>query len=135
MINTLEEFILKYPKSVVVSYDAANFNREGYGVIYRTTTRKTERFRKLNGKYIIYPQIQPYLQLNEDSNFSLFIIRNNKIYKLKKGEKNNTYKIEQEIFNVNISMFDYIFENSGRNDNNHNKPQNRSDEPIYIIEE
>ena len=92
MINTIEEFKNIHPKAVIVNYDIAD--QFGFGMSYRTTTGSVELFRKVNGKYIKYPYIQPYLNLDNDSLYELFIIYNSKMYQLEKGINNNTYKIK-----------------------------------------
>ena len=126
MIESLEEFNNKYNKAVIVNYDMENVF--DYGVTYRNTVNSLERFRKYKGKYITYPYIQPYLKL-ENNDYSLFIIRNNKMYKLKKGNKESTYKIDTEI-NIDTNIFDDIFYRKQL----HKDPVNMNDEPIYTIE-
>ena len=127
MIDSLEMFKEKYDKAVIVNYDMEDVF--DCGLTYRITVNSLERFRKDKGKYIRYPYIQPYLSLNGNE-YSLFIIKNNKMFKLEKGSKNNTYKIEKEI-NIDLNIFNDKFYNKGKIKN----PSNRTDEPIYIIEE
>ena len=105
MINSVEEFKAKYPKAAVVNYDIEDVH--GYGLCYRTNGRAIERLRKDRGKYITYPQIQPYSELNTD--YKIFIIRNNKMYELEKGNKEKTFHIKEEVTDVDINMFDDIF--------------------------
>ena len=127
MINSIEEFSKKFNNSVIVNYDIADVF--DYGLAYRMKTKRLERFRKDKGKYIVYPYIQPYLYLNDD-NYSLFIILNNKMFKLKKGSREKTYNIENEV-PVNLNIFNDIFYNKSKIKD----PANRNDEPIYMIEE
>ena len=127
MIESLEEFNNKYNKAVIVNYDMESVF--DYGVTYRNKANSLERFRKDKGKYITYPYIQPYLKL-EDNDYSLFIIKNNEMFKLKKGVQENTYIIDSKI-DVDINIFnDKFFDKKKIKD-----PANRSEEPIYIIEE
>ncbi len=126
MIESLEEFNNKYNQAVIVNYDMEKVF--DYGVTYRNTVNSLERLRKYKGKYITYPYIQPYLKLN-NSDYSLFIIRNNKMYKLKKGIKENTYEIDSEI-NIDTNIFNDIFYRKQLFKN----PANLYDEPIYTIE-
>ena len=128
MINSIEEFKNKYPKAAVVNYDIASLY--GYGLTYRTSTDSVEMFRRIDSKkYITYPNIQPYSKL-DGTNYEIFIIRNNKMYKLEKG-KANTFKIKKEILDVDTNIFDKFYYNR----KSHIKPRNSEDETIYIIEE
>ena len=129
MIDNIEQFNNKFPNSVVVNYDIANVH--GYGLAYRTATGTVEIFRKDNGKYLEYPNIQPYSYLN-NTNYKIFIIKNNKMFELCKTEKNERFKIKSEVTDININVFDDIFYSSKKT---HKKAANRKDEPIYIIEE
>ena len=130
MINSLEEFKKIYPKAAVVNYDIADLH--GYGLTYRTNDvkRPIEKFRTYLGRYITYPQIQPYSKLNTD--YKIFIIRNNKMYELEKGSKELTFHIKEEVTNVDLNIFTDKFYISK---NKHEKSRNNEDEPIYRIEE
>ena len=73
MINNMNEFIKEHPHAVIVNYDIAD--KFECGKTYRTSTNKTEEFRKdKKGKYLEYPYIQPYLSLSDLSSYELFII-------------------------------------------------------------
>ena len=128
MINNIDDFIKEHPTSILVNYDIAN--KFDYGITYRTQTKTTEKFRKDNhGKHISYPYIQPYLKLNEISNYELFIIHNGKVYELEKGNSTNSYKIKKEITNINYDISDDdIFYHKA-------KEPIIVNEPICIIEE
>ena len=93
MINSLEEFKTKYPKAAVVNYDIEDVH--GYGLCYRTNGRVVERLRKDRGKY--------------NTDYKIFIIRNNKLFELEKGNEENTFHIKEEVTNVDINLFDDIF--------------------------
>lgn len=84
MINTIKDFIVKYPKAVIVNYDIAGKFDDDSGRTYRTSTNHLEYFRKENGKYLKYPQIQPYLKLSENADYKLFILYNHKMFELEK---------------------------------------------------
>ena len=132
MINNLDEFIKSYPKAAIVNYDIADVH--GYGLTFRTIYKnkdKVEKFRTYNGKYIEYPNIQPYANLDSD-NYNIFIIKNNKMYELDKGIENNTYIIKRELNDIDLNIFDSIFYMSK---NKHKPSSNRNDEPIYTIVE
>ena len=105
MINSVEEFKAKYPKAAVVNYDIEDVH--GYGLCYRTNGKAIERLRKDRGKYITYPKIQPYSELNTD--YKIFIIRNNKMYELEQGKEKKTFHIKEEVTDVDLNMFDDIF--------------------------
>lgn len=131
MINSIIEFSKEHKDAVIVNYDISE--QFECGMTYRTSTNKVELFRKdKNGKYINYPYIQPYLTLSDSSNYELFIIHNSKMYKLEKSNKENTYKIKEELKNVssNINKDDVFYDKSKRVN-----PRNNKEEPIYIIEE
>jgi len=128
MLNTLEQFRAAFPEAVIVNYDIANVH--GYGLSYRTSSERVEIFRKDNGKYLEYPNIQLYSNLKSD-NYKIFIIKNNKIFELGVGDKPNCFKIEKELKNVDINIFDRIFYVSKKY---HKKSANRKDEPIFTIE-
>ncbi|MBQ6285595.1 MAG: hypothetical protein IJK67_04725 [Bacilli bacterium] len=126
MISSIDEFKKKYPKSAIVNYDVAEVH--GYGLCFKI--RGTiEKFRKDKGKYITYPQIQPYSKLTTD--YKLFIIKNNKMYELENGNIENTYHIKNEIVNINLNIFTDIFYISK---SKHKEPK-IIDEPIYTIYE
>lgn len=129
MINTIKEFALKHPKAIIVNYDIAGTFDDDSGRTYRTTTKTLEYFRKENGKYLKYPQIQPYLKLNENSSYELFILNNHKMFQLE--NINGNYHIKQEIedINPNIYMDDVFYDKK-----NLHKPRIQ-DEPILIIKE
>ena len=131
MINTIEDFIKEHSKVDIVNYDAQE--SFGYGLTFRSSTGSVEYFRKDRlGKEIKYPYIQPYLNLSDNSNFELFIIRNSKMFQLEKSDKKNTYRIKRELTNINpLIGKDIVFDESKRRQ----LPHNRKDEPIYIIEE
>ena len=103
MINTIKEFAVKYPKAVIVNYDIAGTFDDESGRTYRTTTENLEYFRKENGKYLKYPQIQPYLKLNDSSDYELFILHNGKMYELEKIDEN--YHIKREITDINPNLY------------------------------
>ncbi len=130
MINTIEEFKAKYPKAAVVNYDVEK--KYGYGLTYRTGDVKhvIEKFRKFKNEYITYPQIQPYSKLTK--NYKMFIIRNNKIYELEQGNRENAFHIRGEARNINIDIFEKVFNIPKEK---HDKPSNRETEPIYTIYE
>ena len=127
MINSIEEFIKEYPKSAIVNYDIEEIH--SYGLCYKTGSGTIEKLRKDRGKYIKYPQIQPYSELNTD--YKLFIIRNSKMYELERGNKENTYHIKNEVINVNLNIFTDIFYISK---SKHKEPK-IIDESIYSIYE
>ena len=129
MINTIEEFKNIHQKADIVNYDIEKIF--GFGMTYRTTTGSVEIFRKVNGKYIKYPYIQPYLKLDDDSSYELFIIYNSKMYQLEKGINNNTYKIKKEItdINSNINKDDVFYDVKKRIE-----PKIINEE-LYVIEE
>ncbi len=129
MINSIEQFNDKYKKSAVVNYDIADVH--GYGLTYKTAPGTVEIFRKDNGKYLEYPNIQPYSRL-ENTDYKLFIIKDNKIFELCKGEKDGVFKIKSEATDIDINIFRDIFYLSKTK---HKQSANRKDEPIYIIEE
>ena len=128
MINNMEEFIEAHPKAVLVNYDIAK--KFDYGEAFRTTRRTIEQFRKDNHrKYIEYPYIQPYLKLNELSEYELFIIHDNKVYELAKGSEENSFKITREVDNINFNIGDDdVFYCKPR-------PPRIINEPICIIED
>lgn len=105
MINSLEDFKDKYKPACIVNYDIEDVH--GYGLCYRTNSTRIERVRKDRGRYITYPYIQPYSELNSD--YHMFIIRNNKMYELENGKEKNTYHIKEEITNINLDIFNDIF--------------------------
>ena len=127
MINTIKEFTLKHPKAIIVNYDIAGTFDDDSGRTYRTTTKTLEYFRKENGKYLKYPQIQPYLKLNENSSYELFILNDHKMYQLE--NINGNYHIKQQIedINPNIYMDDVFYDKK-----NLHKPRIQ-EEPILII--
>ena len=52
MINNMNEFIKEHPHAVIVNYDIAD--KFECGKTYRTSTNKTEEFRKdKKGKYVL----------------------------------------------------------------------------------
>ena len=114
MINNMNEFIKEHPHAVIVNYDIAD--KFECGKTYRTSTNKTEEFRKdKKGKYLEYPYIQPYLSLK-------------KIYQLE-WWNSNSYKIKKEITNINFDIwYDDVFYAKGKNPTIVN-------EDIWIIEE
>ena len=127
MIETIKEFSLKHPHADIVNYDAKELF--DYGLTYRTNKNSLEKFRKCNGKYIDYPNIQPYLEANSKSDYELFIIYNRKMYQLiKSGDL--SYKIVREVEDINpkIYMDDVFFDKK-----NLKESSNRSNEPIYKI--
>ena len=102
MINTIKEFSDKYPKAVIVNYDIAG-TFDDSGRTYRTSTNHLEYFRKENGKYLKYPKIQPYLKLNENDDYKLFILYNHKMFELEKID--DYYHIKQEIVDINPKLY------------------------------
>ena len=129
MINTIKEFAVKYPKAVIVNYDIAWTFDDESGRTYRTTTENLEFFRKENGKYLKYPQIQPYLKLSENSGYNLFILYNHKMFELEKIDEN--YHIKQEIVDINPELYmDDVFYDK----KNLSQPRIQ-DEEILIIKE
>ena len=129
MINTIKEFAVKYPKAVIVNYDIAGTFDDESGRTYRTTTENLESFRKENGKYLKYPQIQPYLKLSENSGYNLFILYNHKMFELEKIDEN--YHIKQEIVDINPELYmDDVFYDK----KNLSQPRIQ-DEEILIIKE
>lgn len=129
MINTIKEFAVKYPKAVIVNYDIAGTFDDESGRTYRTTTENLEFFRKENGKYLKYPQIQPYLKLSENSGYNLFILYNHKMFELEKIDEN--YHIKQEIVDINPELYmDDVFYDK----KNLSQPRIQ-DEEILIIKE
>ena len=109
MINSMDEFIKEHGRAVIVNYDIAE--KFGYGKTYRVSKEIVEKFRKdYKGNYIKYPFIQPYLKLNDFSSYELFIIHNNKIYQLEKGN-DKSYKIFKELDNIafDISLDDVFY--------------------------
>ena len=103
MINTIKDFIVKYPKAVIVNYDIAGKFDDDSGRTYRTSTNHLEYFRKENGKYLKYPQIQRYLKLSENADYKLFILYNHKMFELEKIDEN--YHIKQEIVDINPELY------------------------------
>ena len=129
MINTIKEFAVKYPKAVIVNYDIAGTFDDESGRTYRTTTENLEYFRKENGKYLKYPQIQPYLKLSENSGYNLFILYKHKMFELEKIDGN--YHIKREIEDINPSLYmDDVFYDK----KNLSQPRIQ-DEEILIIKE
>ena len=129
MINTIKEFAVKYPKAVIVNYDIAGTFDDDSGRTYRTSTNHLEYFRKENGKYLKYPQIQPYLKLSENSGYNLFILYNHKMFELEKIDEN--YHIKQEIVDINPELYmDDVFYDK----KNLSQPRIQ-DEEILIIKE
>ena len=129
MINTIKDFIVKYPKAVIVNYDIAGKFDDDSGRTYRTSTNHLEYFRKENGKYLKYPQIQPYLKLSENSGYNLFILYNHKMFELEKIDEN--YHIKQEIVDINPELYmDDVFYDK----KNLSQPRIQ-DEEILIIKE
>lgn len=107
MIETIKEFETLHPKAVIVNYDIAD--KFGYGITYRTSKNTIERFAKNKGKYIEYPFIQQYLTL-ENSDYELFIIYRQEMFKLKKAADGINYSIEEKISNVSQSIYmDHVF--------------------------
>lgn len=127
MINRIEEFKKEYPISAIINYDVEEVH--GYGLCYKTKPGTVEKLRKDKGKYITYPQIQPYSKLTTD--YKLFIIKNNRMYELESGNSENTYHIKSEVVNVDPNIFTDIFYISK---NKHKEPK-IIDEPIYTIYE
>ena len=129
MINTIKEFAVKYPKAVIVNYDIAGTFDDESGRTYRTTTENLEYFRKENGKYLKYLQIQPYLKLSENSGYNLFISYNHKMFELEKIDEN--YHIKREITDINPKLYmDDVFYDK----KNLSQPRIQ-DEEILIIKE
>ena len=129
MINTIKEFAVIYPKAVIVNYDIAGTFDDESGRTYRTTTENLEYFRKENGKYLKYPQIQPYLKLREDVDYKLFILYNHKVFELEKIDEN--YHIKREIEDINPSLYmDDVFY-----DKKNLRQPRIQDEEILIIKE
>ena len=129
MINTIKDFIVKYPKAVIVNYDIAGKFDDDSGRTYRTSTNHLEYFRKENGKYLKYPQIQPYLNLSENADYKLFILYNHKMFELEKIDEN--YHIKQEIVDINPELYmDDVFYDK----KNLSQPRIQ-DEEILIIKE
>ena len=92
-------------------------------------TENLEFFRKENGKYLKYPQIQPYLKLSENSGYNLFILYNHKMFELEKIDGN--YHIKREIEDINPSLYmDDVFYDK----KNLSQPRIQ-DEEILIIKE
>lgn len=130
MVTNIEEFFKQYPKCNIVNYDMAN--KFDCGLLYRHSTEHFEKLRKdKSGKYIIYPQIQPYLNL-ETSAIDLFIIKDNKMYKLRKGNTPQTYKYDYLLDNVDVSIFEDLFFGGWFKAED---PYIIGDQPIYEIEE
>ena len=111
MINSLEEFKEKYPKFNIANYDIPKMHDVDYGVLYRQSKDGQEKFRP----GIKYPKIQPYLSLEDENGIKLFIINDNKLYKLKKGSEPKTYNIDYQIDNINMNIFDQLFINPKKN--------------------
>lgn len=129
MINTIKDFIVKYPKAVIVNYDIAGKFDDDSGRTYRTSTNHLEYFRKENGKYLKYPQIQPYLKLSKNADYKLFILYNHKMFELEKIDEN--YHIKQEIVDINPELYmDDVFYDK----KNLSQPRIQ-DEEILIIKE
>ncbi len=129
MINTIKEFASEYPKAVIVNYDISGKFDDDSGRTYRTSTNRLEYFRKENGKYLKYPQIQPYLKLNENADYKLFILYNHKMFELEKIDEN--YHIKQEIVDINPELYmDDVFYDK----KNLSQPRIQ-DEEILIIKE
>lgn len=129
MINTIKEFAVKYPKAVIVNYDIAGTFDDESGRTYRTTTENLEYFRKEKGKYLKYPQIQPYLELSENSDYILFILYNHKMFELEKIDGN--YHIKRKIEDINPSLYmDDVFY-----DKKNLRQPRIQDEEILIIKE
>ena len=129
MINTIKDFIVKYPKAVIVNYDIAGKFDDDSGRTYRTSTNHLEYFRKENGKYLKYTQIQPYLKLSENSGYNLFILYNHKMFELEKIDGN--YHIKREIEDINPSLYmDDVFY-----DKKNLRQPRIQDEEILIIKE
>ena len=129
MINTIKDFIVKYPKAVIVNYDIAGKFDDDSGRTYRTSTNHLEYFRKENGKYLKYPQIQPYLKLSENADYKLFILYNHKMFELEKIDEN--YHIKQEIVDINPQLYmDDVFY-----DKKNLRQPRIQDEEILIIKE
>ena len=129
MINTIKEFAVIYPKAVIVNYDIAGTFDDESGRTYRTTTENLEYFRKEKGKYLKYPQIQPYLELSENSDYNLFILYNHKMFELEKIDGN--YHIKRKIEDINPSLYmDDVFY-----DKKNLRQPRIQDEEILIIKE
>ena len=129
MINTIKDFIVKYKKAVIVNYDIAGKFDDDSGRTYRTSTNHLEYFRKENGKYLKYPQIQPYLKLSENEDYKIFILYNQKMFELEKIDEN--YHIKQEIVDINPELYmDDVFYDK----KNLSQPRIQ-DEEILIIKE
>ena len=54
MINTIKEFAIEHPKSVIVNYDIAGTFDDDSGRTYRTSKKTLEYFRKEKGRYLKY---------------------------------------------------------------------------------
>lgn len=128
MFNNIDDFKKRYPNSIIVNYDIENVH--GYGLSYRMSSKRIEMFRKDNGKYLEYPNIQLYSTL-ESTDYKIFIIKDNRIYELGKSDKPNHFKKIRELEDVDVNIFDIIFYSSKKT---HKKSANRKDEPIYVIE-
>ena len=103
MINTIKEFAIEHPSAVIVNYDIAGTFDDDSGRTYRTSKESLEYFRKEKGRYLKYPQIQPYLKLNDSSDYELFILHNGKMYELEKIDEN--YHIKREITDINPNLY------------------------------
>ena len=136
MINTIEEFVKDHPNAVIVNYDIAETNDEGYGLTYRKSRDHTEIFRTDRlGKYLKYPYIQQYTELTDKSYVELFIIHNRKMYELELLDADNhLFRIKREITNINPKLYmdDKFMDTRG---NNRKPSRNHNDEPIWKIEE
>ena len=129
MINTIKEFAVKYPKAVIVNYDIAGTFDDESGRTYRTTTENLEYFRTENGKYLKYPQLQPYLKLSVNTGYNLFILYNHKMFELEKIDGN--YHIKREIEDINPSLYmDDVFY-----DKKHLSQPRSQDQEVLIIKE
>lgn len=129
MINTIKEFAIKHPQAVIVNYDIAGTFDDDSGRTYRTSKGSLEYFRKENGRYLKYPQIQPYLKLNDSSTYELFILHNHKMYELEKIGEN--YHIKREVADINPKIYmDDVFYDKKRL----SQPRIQ-DEPILVIKE
>lgn len=105
MINTINDFIKEHKYCVIVNYDIAD--KFGYGLTFRSRGAhgkgSLEIFRKDGNHYIKYPQIQPYLELNDYNQYELFIIHDHKLYKINKID--DDYFIEREVLNVSDKLY------------------------------
>lgn len=108
MIKNIDEFLAKYGRCDIVNYDIAKVFTCGLVFKSGSKNNRIERFyKRSNGVYIDYPEIQEYAK--PGSNIKIFIIKDGKMYKLKDGEKEKTYKIDFLVEDVDPVIFDDLF--------------------------